>query len=363
MLICKVLGNRILIVSRDVTLKQDGGTLVSKRNERLLQNLGFKTERFIIPIPSLITRLTNIIFHQSYGSTKSLLNKFKNTINQKFDYVFFDGSIYGGYLKIASDFGCKTICFYHNVEVEYYKQKAIQTKSFVDKLMVPYIRYNERLSTEYSNGRIALNSRDANLLYKQYGKGVDVIIPTSMQNRNIESLYAVQRERKENTPYLLFVGTNFFANIEGLIRFIEKVAPKINYKVIVVGNINEAFSSVYEIPDNVEFVGRVDSLKDYYLNASAVIAPIFSGSGLKTKTVEAISYGKTVIGFSEAFEGIDFKQYSGSCIQVKNDEEFISAINNINQSSLYNQMSAKLFHDKLSDDAQLGLLQSFINSL
>lgn len=291
------------------------------------------------------------------------MNKFHDTINQKFDYIFFDGSIYGGYLKIASDFGSKTICFYHNVEVEYYKQKAIQTKSFVDKLMVPYIRYNERLSTEYSNGRIALNSRDANLLYKQYGKGADVIIPTSMPNRDIESLYTEQRELNNNAPYLLFVGTNFFANIEGLRRFIDNVAPRIKYKVKVVGNINEAFSSKDKIPDNVEFVGRVDNLKEYYIKAFAVIVPIFSGSGLKTKTAEAISYGKTVIGFPEAFEGIDFKYYSGSCFQVNNDDEFVNAVNKITPSSLFNSMSAKLFHDKLSDDAQLSTLQSFINSL
>lgn len=354
---------KILIVSRDIHLKQDGGTLVSKRNERLLQRLGFKTERFIIPIPSLETRLGNIIFRQSYGSTQSLLKKYYNVLKKNYDYIFFDGSIYGGYLKKASQLGYKTICFYHNVEAEYYKQKANQTKSIADRMMVPYIRHNERLSTKYSNGRITLNTRDAKLLYSQYGKAADIIMPTSLPSRDIESLYSSKSENDKSDPFLLFVGTNFFANYEGLSRFIENVAPEINCKIKVVGNIKDAFSWNHEIPDNLEFVGRVDSLDEYYLNASAVIAPIFSGSGLKTKTAEAISYGKTVIGYPEAFEGIEYDNYPGACVSVTSDSEFIEELNALDLQQRYNIMSKKLFHDKLSDDAQLCTLQRLFDSL
>jgi len=34
-----------------------------------------------------------------------------------------------------------------------------------------------------------------------------------------------------------------------------------------------------------------------------VILPIISGSGMKTKTAEALMYGKSIIGIKEAFEG------------------------------------------------------------
>lgn len=354
---------RILIVSRDISLKQDGGTLVSKRNERLLNSIGYITERFIVPIPSLATRIANIALRQSYGSTQSLLNIFKKTLSQKYDYIFFDGSIYGGYLKKASQLGYKTICFYHNVEAEYYRQKANQTKSIADRLMVPYIRHNEKLSTKYSNGRITLNTRDAKLLYSEYGKATDIIMPTSLPSRDIKSLYSSKSENVKSDPFLLFVGTNFFANYEGLSRFITNVAPKINCKVKVVGNIKDAFSSNHIMPDKIEFVGRVDNLDEYYLNASAVIAPIFSGSGLKTKTVEAISYGKTVIGYPEAFEGIEYDNYPGACVSVNSDAKFIEELNSLDLQQKYNIMSEKLFHDKLSDDAQLCTLQRLFDTL
>lgn len=354
---------KILIVSRDISQKLDGGTLVSKRNERLLQSIGFETSRFIVPIPSLSTRMCNILFKQSYGSTKSLFKSFRDKLKEQFDYIFFDGSIYGGYLKYASKIGCKTICFYHNVESEYYRQKAKQTGSLADKLMVPYIRYNERLSTIYSDGRITLNDRDSKLLTSLYDKGGDVVIPTSLPRRDIKSMYYSRADENDSIKYLLFVGSNFFANYEGLNRFICEIAPKISWKVKVVGNIDKAFQNIKDVPKNIEFVGRVDNLDQYYINASAVIAPIFSGSGLKTKTVEAISYGKTVIGFPEAFEGIDFKNYPGACISVLSDSDFISRIKEISPDHLYNEMSAKLFQEKLSDEAQQESLSTFFKLL
>lgn len=352
---------RILIVSRDVTLKQDGGSLVAKRNERLLRKLGFKVDRFVIPVPSLLTRIQNIILHMSYGETKSIRKDFFRVVEKGYDYIFFDGSVYGGFVKVASDKGIKTICFYHNVEVEYYKQKAKQTRSFADKLMIPFIRHNEKSSTQFADRIITLNERDSIQLNNYYGRWADCILPTSFPERNIQSFY---EDRKDSVdPYILFVGTNFFANVEGLKRFLDNVAPYIKVRVKVAGNIDQAFKSYTNLPKNVEFLGRVDCLDNYYCEASGVIAPIYTGSGLKTKTAEALSYGKTVIGYPEAFEGIEFSQYPGACIQVDSDTDFIKKINEFDLSMPYNPMAERLFHHRLSDDVQLRNLGNLLNVL
>lgn len=353
--------SKILIVSRDISLKQDGGTLVSMRNERLLQQLGFETTRFIVPIPSMMTRLKNILFRQSYGETKSLLKKFQQVLNNKYDYIFFDGSIYGGFVKIANRSKQNIISFYHNVEVEYYRQKANQTKSVLDKLMVPYIKYNEKLATQNSTWIINLNNRDSITLNSIYGRYADLILPTSLPANDLASLYAQYSPTED--PYLLFVGTNFFANVEGLKRFLYNIAPKVNVKILVAGNINDAFSNLDRRLPNVYFLGKVDNLEQYYIGASAIITPIFTGSGLKTKTVEALSYGKTIIGFEEAFEGIEHTDYASSCIQVTTDSDFISAINKLNLSNRYNPESERLFKDKLSDEAQLKKFRFFFDKI
>lgn len=355
--------SKVLIVSRDTSLKQDGGSLVSKRNERILQQLGFETIRFVIPIPSMLTRLKNVIFRESYGQTISLRKEFLKILREKYDYIFFDGSIYGGFIKIASDLGHRTICFYHNVETEYYTQKASKTKSILDKLMIPFISYNEKRSTKFATLIITLNKRDSDGLKKLYGRSCDAILPTSFPEKNFKKIfdsYSLKIEKVE-PPYLLFVGTNFFANIEGLKRFISNIAPYVDINIYVIGNINESFKNKSNIPQNIKFLGKVDSLEEYYVNASAVIAPIFSGSGLKTKTAEALSFAKTVIGFPEAFQGIEYHKYPGSCLSVESDRGFIDAINGLDKNHKYNENSENLFKDKLSDKSQINALRKLLN--
>ena len=47
----------------------------------------------------------------------------------------------------------------------------------------------------------------------------------------------------------------------------------------------------------------LDDLGEYYRNCDVVIAPIFEGSGMKTKTTEALMWGKYIIGTNESFCG------------------------------------------------------------
>jgi glycosyltransferase involved in cell wall biosynthesis len=51
-------------------------------------------------------------------------------------------------------------------------------------------------------------------------------------------------------------------------------------------------------------MGLVDRLEDFYDNVQCVLNPMIGGTGLKIKTIEALSYGKPVIGTADAFEGI-----------------------------------------------------------
>lgn len=51
-------------------------------------------------------------------------------------------------------------------------------------------------------------------------------------------------------------------------------------------------------------MGLVDTLADFYRNVDCVINPMIGGTGLKIKTVEALSFGNPVIGTHDAFEGL-----------------------------------------------------------
>lgn len=352
---------KVLFVSRDSSVETNGGTLVSQRNERLLKKLGYSTNRFVIPQPSMPTRIHNFLFKEGYGETKSLKQAYIHELSKDYEFIFFDGSIYGGFINIAKSFGKKIVCFYHNVEYSYYSQKARISRKLLDRAFVKFIYRNEAIATINADMIITLTERDSKGLKKIYNRGADIIVPTSFEARNIESLY--KDRNQNNSPYLLFVGSNFFANKEGIEYFINYIAPKINYKVKIVGNIKDAFVSKSSIPPNIEFLGKVDSLDDLYVNAVAVVAPILSGSGLKTKTAEALSYGKTVIGTEEAFSGIDLQYFPKAGTIAKDATDFVTAIAELNPNHVLNQSALDLFHKHLSDDVYLSKLSRTISSL
>lgn len=51
-------------------------------------------------------------------------------------------------------------------------------------------------------------------------------------------------------------------------------------------------------------MGLVDRLSDFYDHVDCVLNPMIGGTGLKIKTIEALAYGRPVIGTVDAFEGI-----------------------------------------------------------
>ena len=99
--------------------------------------------------------------------------------------------------------------------------------------------------------------------------------------------------------------------------------PYINSKLIVVGKGMHKFINKYQ-SGKISFLGYVDDLSELYRNASAVVLPIISGSGMKTKTCEAMMYGKVIFGTAESFEGY---LTTKDCILCDNDKEFVEKIN------------------------------------
>jgi polysaccharide biosynthesis protein PslH len=78
------------------------------------------------------------------------------------------------------------------------------------------------------------------------------------------------------------------------------------------------------------FAGRVETLDWYYQNCRAVLLPVIEGQGLAIKTVEALSYGKPVVGMPLAFRGFlsrfDAGKFPGF---VQNARSFRKAMSDI----------------------------------
>lgn len=356
---------KVLFIGRGISAdyKIDGGEYGARRVYRMVETAtGIKDiEKLVIEKPTSFQRIKNMLLFQSYGHTKILKKRLKNVDAKSLNYAFFNGSIYGSYVKLLSKKGVKTITFYHNIEHNFYLDKFKVTKNPMDLFMYLYIWYNERLCTKYSNYTITLNQRDSNELNRVYGKEADVIIPSSYDNSGIN--YKEVDVYKKNKPYLLFVGGNFFANIDGITGFIKNALPRIDMDLWIVGNCCESLEkwiNEKEYP-TVKLKGFVNDLSDVYREASAVVCPIYSGSGMKTKTVEALKFGKYIFGTKEAFEGIegDYNKIGSLC---NNNNDFIESINNwkLCAQQKYNKYSFDIFSKYYSDSVVFEKFKQFL---
>jgi glycosyltransferase involved in cell wall biosynthesis len=182
----------------------------------------------------------------------------------------------------------------------------------------------ERKAVRHSDKIICLSERDSRLLRKIYGRSATHISPMALEDKLPTGLDLPQRETREK--FALFVGGVFYANRAGIIWFVEHVVPRINIKTCVVGRGFEDYRDALEREGKVEVVGAVDSLAKWYLDSQFVIAPIFDGSGMKTKVAEALMFGKKIIGTPEAFSGYEeIAERAGRVCSSADD--FVQAIN------------------------------------
>lgn len=192
--------------------------------------------------------------------------------------------------------------FFHNVEARFFfgALRAQRTVRALGVLAANSLA--ERKAVRFSDQRITLSQHDSAWLSRLYGRGATHVMPLALADRRRPASATPWVER---APYALFVGGNFYANRDGIAWFVREVVPRIDVPTCIVGRGLEGLRGQLERPGKVEVIGAVDDLEPWYRHAAFVVAPIFDGSGMKTKVAEALMFGKHVLGTPDAFVGYE----------------------------------------------------------
>nr|WP_294850379.1 glycosyltransferase [uncultured Sphingomonas sp.] len=238
--------------------------------------------------------------------------------------IWFDGTNLGWLAQAVKKRRPKTciISFAHNVEAAFFTDAA-RRRPGAHSLGVLFANWiAERKAMQSSDLVISLSQRDGAQFQRLYGRSPDAILPLAL------ATLADGRTDSPSLPsrYLLFVGGGFYANRDGISWYAKKVAPQLSVETLVVGQGMEDLRDLMDHQPNMRMIGKVDDLRPYYAAATAVVAPIFSGSGMKTKVAEAWMFGKKVIGTAEAFVGYEIAEGCQICDRA---DDFVSAINNL----------------------------------
>lgn len=339
-----------------------GGSVIVNRNRQILcRTLGednvleFRISRKRNDIKSLFERCA---FTYVVGLNSREVNKILS-MSKNIDIIWIDGSFYGTLAKELKAFGFKgkIITFFHNIE------KYFRKRNFFQSILYPL--YNgpliksERNAIHYSDNIVVLTERDAVYIRKVRPDACITLLPSSMNDTFVDKDgYGLMQQRSRGRLNLLFVGSYFYANVKGISWFIDKVLPFVDAKLTIVGtNMNNL---PYTNNDKLQICGFVEDLGEFYRNSDAVIAPIFEGSGMKTKTTEALMWGKYIIGTDESFCGFLIDDSVGQ--RCRTESDFIERIKYISEHGIlkFNFPSRELFLKCYSMECSMKIVRDIV---
>lgn len=215
----------------------------------------------------------------------------------------------------------RVICAFQNVETELIRQRLVSGQlHYLPAWSATWL--NERRSARESDITLALHATDGDLIARRYGRAVDRIFPIIVTEPRA-SKPTPDAEPDAGDPYVLFVGSAFPPNLEALEFISRDITPALRrFRVVAVGNGLDRWASRQHHP-KLEVRGFVDDLAALYRNAAAVIAPIYSGGGMKVKIAEALMHGKSVI--ASPFAAIGFEGCAATSVRLAHSVEAFAA--------------------------------------
>lgn len=305
---------------------------------------------------STINKIVNIlllpIIFPLFSSRFNVVYLYKlRKIAKSYDLVYFDFSqifIYSLFIKHPNK-----VFMAHDVIYQMYERK----KLFCKRLVLQFIRYSESLLLHSCKTTLCFSNKDKALISRLYD------INASVVSFYLDPLLkTIKLEEIELDNYFVLYGAwGRKENYQGLEWFLDCVYAKIQDQVklaVIGGGINDKIQNKLNQYSNINYLGYVDNPYFLISKAQALIAPLFSGAGVKVKVIESLALGTPVIGTDIAFEGIEQFEVNhlSPMTLVESNNEFINAMTNYDISIAKKISIQKFFLEKNFNNKYINIL-------
>lgn len=242
----------------------------------------------------------------------------------------------GWYLR--KKLGVKWFVHSHNIEFERFRTldkqwfkllKKYETWSY-KKADAVFFKTNEDIQFAVGNKMV----KKENAILVPFG--IEMEEMPSDRKEQKKKIYA-QYNIPEEATLLFFNGAlDYKPNTDALSFILNDINPLLlqnnffNYRILICGRgLPASFNDLKNHTDkNIVYAGFVNDVIPYFKASDIFINPVITGGGVKTKIVEAIGYGITVISSITGAAGIEFS-VCGQKIKAVHDTDagaFVSAI-------------------------------------
>lgn len=141
----------------------------------------------------------------------------------------------------------------------------------------------------------------------------------------------------EDCKLIFFNGAlSYKPNTDALRFIINEINPLLiqqknfNYRILICGkDLPASFNQLINYADkNIIYAGFVNDVSEYFKAADVFLNPIITGGGVKTKAIDAIGYGVTVVSCATGAAGINLPA-CGKKLLIVNDNDadaFVKAL-------------------------------------
>lgn len=278
----------------------------------------------------------NLFTSDSYHIVRFISEEFRDKLKSllsenNFDIVQLETLYLAPFLEdIRSSSNALIVLRAHNIEHEIWKRIADQVGFLPKKFYLRYLgnklkNFELRTLNEY-DFLVAITERDL-VQFRSLGyKNGCHSIPVGLQMHNYIPDYSVF----ERPLSLSFIGSlDWMPNSEAVRWFLTNVWPELSSKFPQLqfhyAGRNAPDDLKYPDSDSVVYHGDVSDAKEFIRNYPVLIVPIFAGSGIRVKILEAMALGRVVISSSIGLEGIDAKHMK-EVIIANSVQDYISSI-------------------------------------
>lgn len=296
-----------------------------------------------VPIYNHITALgaiKNLFEKESYHVTRFISKDFSKKLieilrGEEFDVVQLETVFLTPYIDVIRENSNAIIALRsHNVEHEIWKRVAEVTdflpKRWYLNFLNKKLRRFELENTQKCDILLPITERDQRIFRLLGFRGTSVVTPVGLHSRD----YAPNVRSFERPVTLGFIGAlDWMPNQEGLRWFLDKVWTQIStnqnpkkphFQLHIAGRNAPNWLKTLKA-DNVIFHGEVADAQQFMNQHSVAIVPLFSGSGIRVKILEAMMLGRVVLTTSMGLEGIP-AQDGQEVLIANSDYDFIEKI-------------------------------------
>lgn len=279
---------------------------------------------------SLIDATLNLFSSASYNVNrfynKSFEFKLIELLKNNYEFIYIESIYLLPYLSIIRKFSkAKVILRAPNIEFKIWEKNIERTSSFLKKTYLKHLtkklKIYELNHLKKVDGILTISNLDYNYILN---------LNLSLPILNLPFAIKPNPTGIFDKNNFFFIGAyNWTPNLDAVLFLIKELFPSIlkinpNAKLHIAGSYMPDYFHEFQ-NESIKIYGKVDSVEDFMKKHGILLAPIFSGSGVRIKILEALSFGIPVIGSSIAIQGINSK----ACFVAENIEDYLRNIQNI----------------------------------